>query len=292
MTRMTSVLHFWRLMVIVIVVTLLPSCSSPRRELIAYTTVGGCGWVTSLDGVQSRPTRADLCVYRAKWSPDGKYVLLTVATEFGMSIWVADASGGNPRQVSPEFDAVTGLWLNNHLVLIDAITGGTEPSTINSAKIVNYSLDLRDGTVRVYSRDLQLTVVPITNNRWVTLGNQTGLRLHDLSGDSTPILQGYAIGREAFDISPSGHTMVFFDHRRGDLYQVVLSSDGVSEPIPVYTLDEAVTARVAWSPNEEYVALLDIQGNLFVFDADDFSLVGEFNLGRLDSNGFIWSPHS
>ena len=86
--------------------------------------------------------------------------------------------------------------------------------------------------------------------------------------------------------------MVFFDHRRGDLYQVVLSSDGVSDPIPVYTLDEAVTARVAWSPNEEYVALLDIQGNLFVFDADDFSLVGEFNLGRLDSNGFIWSPHS
>lgn len=282
-----------RLLVFVLVVVLSSSCQNQRQESIAYTTAGGCGGVITLEGVQPS-IETDFCVYRAKWSPNGKRMLLTVMTEFGISVWVANADGTNPRQVSPEFDMVTSTWLNNDFLLIDAITGDTRPSAINSAKLVNYTLDLRDGTVRVYSHDLQLSVVPMAGDQWLTLGNMTGICLQGLEGNTTRILQEYSIDRDAFDISPSGHEIVFFDYDisqiKGHLYKADLKGDNVVEPAPVYTLD--YLARVKWSPDGKYVALLDNQYTLHVLSTTDFSLAGEFDLGRLEDNSFIWSPHS
>jgi Tol biopolymer transport system component len=227
-----------------------------------------------------------------KWSPNGKRMLLTAVTKLGSSIWIADADGSHPRQISPEFDFVTGAWLNDDLLLIDAVSGETQPSTIDDGRLVNYVLDLKDGTVQVYSRDLQLAVVPIVNERWMTLGNRTGLRLHNLESHATPVLQEYYIDRYAFDVSPSGYEMVFFDSNSMCLYKATLEGDNVVDPILVYALDDLVTAGVGWSPDGKYIALLDVLGNLYIFDTSDFSLTGEFDVGGVEDTTFIWSPHS
>jgi hypothetical protein len=218
-------------------------------------------------------------------------MVLIGSTEFGMSVWVANANGTNPRQVSPEFDLATAKWLNDDILLINAILG--DPRSSSTSKVMNHILDLRDGTVRVYSRDLQLSVVPFAGNRWITLGGQTGIRLHNLDGTAMPILQGYSIDHNAFDVSPSGREIVFvsfFNFETHHVYKATLDGDNVVGHTLIYTLD--APAAVKWSPDEKHIALINIQGALHILDTADFSLVGEFDIGGLEDEAFIWSPHS
>lgn len=270
---------------------LLLSCQDQRQDLIAYKPLGNCGRVITLNGIQYDPIEAELCIYQMRWSPNGKYIVLIGSTEFGMSVWVANTDRSNLRQVSSEFDQVTAEWLSDDFLLIDAILG--DPRSLSTSKIMNYTLDLQDGTIHIYSRNLQLRVLPIIGNRWITFDYQDGICLHSLDSDAIPMLQNYSVEHNAFDVSPSGREMVFVSHFDLETYYVytaILNGDNIEEHTLIYTLDAPVAVR--WSPDGKYVALLSIQGALHILDTTDFSLVGEFAVGELEDESFMWSPHS
>jgi WD40 repeat protein len=283
--------HIFQILLSVLLALLTSACQDQKRDLIAYWPLGDCGQIISLDNVQFNPIETDICIYQTQWSPDRKRIVLTGRTEVGMSVWIANTDSSDLRQVSSEFDQVTARWLNNNFLLVNAILG--DPHSASTSTIMNYTLDLRDGTVHIYSRNLQLSIVPFAGNRWLALERFTGMQLYTLGGNTNPILQEYDIDVDAFDVAPAGDEMVFVTNpnlETSHVYRATLNENSVIEHMLVYTLDGL--AAVRWSPNGQYVAVLNIQGDLHIFDATDFSLVNKFDIGGLEDKSFIWSPHS
>lgn len=284
-----AIQHIFQILLSVLLALFTSACQNQKRDLIAYWPLGDCGQIISLDNVQFNPIETDICIYQTQWSSDRKRIVLTGRTEVGMSVWVANTDGSNLRQVSSEFDQVTAKWLNNNFLLVNAILGDPR----STSTIMNYTLDLRDGTVHIYSRNLQLSIVPFAGNRWLTLEKFAGMQLYTLGGSTIPILQEYGIDIDAFDVAPSGDEIVFvanLDLETSHVYRAMLNENSVVEHTLIYTLDDL--AAVRWSPNGQYVAVLNIQGGLHIFDATDFSLVNKFDIGGLEDKSFIWSPHS
>lgn len=281
--------HIFQILISVLLALFTSACQDQKQDLIAYWPLGDCGQIISLDNVQFSFIATDICIYQTQWSPDRKRIVMTGSTGFGMSVWVANTDGSDLRQVSSEFDQVTARWLNNNFLLISAILGDPR----STSTVMNYTLDLRDGTVHIYSRNLQLSIVPFAGNRWLTLERFTGMQLYTLGGNTIPILQEYRIDADAFDVAPAGDEVAFvtyLDLETSQVYRATLNENSVVEPTLIYTLDDLATVR--WSPNGQYVAVLNIQGNLYIFDTTDFSLANEFDIGKLENKHFIWSPHS
>jgi WD40 repeat protein len=162
----------------------------------------------------------------------------------------------------------------------------------------NYTLDLRDNTMNLYSRGFE-DIVPIeSRDCWLAWNGISGLVLHDLAGNAWPLSPRLLpTGTQAFDAAPSGNTIIVCQHSMsGDvlsgLYAASLEPEGIGEASLVYPVEESMCICAKWSPDGRYIALLDNKHILYILDASSFSLLRSFEIGPLVESSFFWSPDS
>ncbi len=272
------------------------SCQNQRgQSLIAYTTDNLEIRTINQDGTEIQNTvDVDFAVSGLKWSPDGTRISFTGTKETGeASIWVADANGSDPQQVSEEFDSIRATWLSNNILITQVITKtGEHHSEWLDA---NYILDLQDGSMRLYSEGPEDVVPFPSGDRWLLRnGYKEGLVLYDLDDTSQSIFTEFVIDPHNFDVSPTGEEIVFCSSSLEDgkivsnVYKSPIEGNNVLEPELVHSLDGCVA--IHWSPKEQIIGILDSQHLLHIFNVATSSVVKEFEIGPLVTDNFIWSP--
>lgn len=285
--------NFWFLIVVFVVLTFCQSKS--EQQLIAYTS-NAQAWVMRPDGTQANlAVKLDFATSGLKWSSDGTQMAFIVTTvPDRKSIWIANSDGSEPRQVSEEFDSIRATWLNNDILITHVIT---EEHQSGVSSFANYTLDLRSGTMRVYSQGPEDVISLPSGDRWIANNGLLGWMLYDPEGSAWTLLPRFMPGPHAFDVSPLDREIVFCNNwlvtikgmPRG-LYKAVIEGNGINEPSLVYPIDDCIC--VHWSPNGKYIALLDNQDKFYILDATTFSLIRVFDIGPLVTSVFRWSPDS
>ncbi|MCP4544288.1 MAG: hypothetical protein GY832_44825 [Chloroflexi bacterium] len=280
--------NLWFLVTVLIV---LASCQGKgEKQLIVYVSDFQT-WVMNPDGTETQlaldisfPTRGIM------WSPDGTRMIFTAnATPNRASLWIANADGSEPHQLSDEFSGA--IWLTNEILIARKFE---EDQNVSS--VANYVFDLRDQTMQLYSYGYE-DIIPFPSSaRWLTLNGFSGFLLHNIDGNTRiPFPRLFPTSAQAFDVAPSEQAIIICHNTtsetsRGGLYRAILDQGELGKPNLVYPLDGCLCVR--WSPDGRYIALLDNQNVLYILDATTFSLLRSFYIGPLITDSFIWSPDS
>jgi dipeptidyl aminopeptidase/acylaminoacyl peptidase len=272
-------------------IVVLSACQSrSEQEWILYS-----GRIENADGTSVLDIETGGTERVAQWSPDGTQIGMLVDVENRGSIWVAKADGSEPRQVSDEFNFTWVTWLNDDLLLTTAFTKG---ESIEQDVYTNYILNLKDGSMQVYSEILEPVIPLPSGDRWLGWGFYSHqVHLYNLDGETQTLFTEFNLDHNRIAVSPSSQEIVLCNQdysknpaRQNGLHKTSLGPNMVSEPEFVYQTDGCTPVR--WSPNGQYVALLDNQNRIHVLDETTFSLVNVLDVGRLQTNTLIWSPDS
>jgi dipeptidyl aminopeptidase/acylaminoacyl peptidase len=271
---------------------LLTCQSQSEQEWIAYI-VGSQARIENADGTLVKEVETGAAEADLQWSPDGSRMSLTVVNGDKASLWIANADGSEPRQVSDKFDFIWGTWLTDDLLITNAVTQGESLAERVNA---NYILDLQDGSMQLYSQEPE-SVVPLSSgNQWLADNAfKVGLQLYDLEGKTWTLFPDFEPDYNQFDVSPSGQEIVLYNSslgndKPGGLYKALLDENNVTEPELLYSIEGGTYVR--WSPNGQYVGLLDRLDNMHLLDGETFSLVRMIDVSPLLESRFTWSPDS
>ena len=289
---------------IILMLALLSCQSGSQQELLVYQCAGQI-WGLDPESMQAHVLEGE---WVRAWSPNGERMKYTMNKWVGPeSLWVANADGSNPYQVSGEFDCIGGVWLGDDLIVGDVITGdrSTGDAFYLWAESRDFIIDLRAGTMRWYAptpqpRDFPLPpaaaeLIPFpSGDGWIETYSK--VYLFDLEGNVQHIFQDYDVDRGGLAVSPSGREIVFLDvaflassQVEAGLYYAQREGNHVTAPVLVYLTP--YLGKLRWSPDGQYVALLDNQNIFHILDARTFELLNQIRIRSVVTN-FIWSPHS
>ncbi len=291
---------FCRYLYIIGCLLALVACSSSSQQAIVYQRDGQI-WAMNPDGTQQHaliPT--NVRAGGPRWSPDGRKVSFTAIMPDGTtSIWIADSNGANPHQVSPNFDSINAIWLNQNMLVTQVVT---DTGRASNNPQTHYILDLRDGTLHEYSSGPEEVVTLPDGKRWLGWNPVSGIiTLYEINAKSQPLFPGYVFsGPTAFDVSPTGEEIVFQGRRNESagselaykIYRARISPDVQSEPQEILPFD--CCAEIHWSPDGKWIALLDQTNQIHIIDAGTNTVKTSFRPGFLTKSGgtFQWSPDS
>jgi WD40 repeat protein len=282
---------------LLVAISILLSCQSQsEQERILYSDFSKIR-IENFDGTSVVDIEMGGIVRIAEWSPSGTQISMVVEEEGRGSIWITKADGSEPYQVNNEFDFTWVTWLSDNLLLATAFTKG---ESVEQDVYTNYILNLQDGSIEMYSERLEPVIPLSSGDRWLGWGFYSHqVHLYNLNGEAKPLFTEFSLTEyNHIDISPSTQEFVFCnqDHysekpvRPNGLYKASLDLNIVPEPEFVYQSDGCLSVK--WSPNGQYIALLDRQNVIHILDGKKFSLVKKVKVEGLLESDFIWSPDS
>jgi Tol biopolymer transport system component len=237
-----------------------------------------------------------------RWSPDGHQVAFNGSSDQGIAVWIANSDGSEPRQVSATYEDIgIRAWLNDHMLLMGIRNPGdpVDPMRLGDPySIVNYILDLRNGSMQPYSESFEEAVPLSSGDRWVAynLYESPGLTIYSLNQAPQEIFVDLDyIDPSHFDVSPSGGEIVacgiLYTNEGTEAASIYRwKVDNATETTRVYALD--FCGPVRWSPDGKFIALLKIDDTLVIFDTDTNTVKYKHPIGPLVSSSFVWSPNS
>jgi Tol biopolymer transport system component len=281
-------------LLLAVILIVVASCRRENGEQWIVYVSDSQTWIVSPDGTRIQlALDLEMSTRGIRWSPDGTRMAFTAGQDPSQAgLWIANADGSDPHEISGELNSAT--WLSDDILIASLLTEKTE----GVFDVANYTFDLRDDVMNLYSQGFE-DVVPIKlRERWLAWNGVSGLVLHDLGGNAWSLSPDLLpTSAHAFDASPSGDMIIVCQHSTsGDVlsgvYAATLEPDGIGEPRLVYPVEEGMCTCARWSPNGRYVAFLDNQHVLYLLDAASFSLLRSFDIGPLTESSFFWSPDS
>jgi Tol biopolymer transport system component/DNA-binding SARP family transcriptional activator len=256
---------------------------SPDGTRIAFSTHDSLFRMSLADGKATLlAVHADHStgLHSLAWSPDSRllaYVLGNVqwlgsGNILGSSIWVVDAAGGGPVQITrDEFLNVSPAWLDRrHLLFVSNRDGPREIYVVEvgprgahgTPRSVPGAADVHSISSSTAARRLVYVRLSLRQNIWAyPLGNSglTSIR------DGLPVTNGNQVIEE-HDVSSDGRWLVYDSNLRGDanIYKVLLGG-GAPVQLTNQTGDEL---GPRWSPDGTEIAYYGALREVFVIPAE------------------------
>jgi Tol biopolymer transport system component len=240
----------------------------------ACSDVGCDIYTANPDGTAVRQVTHDGASFYADWSPDGRRIVYSNAAGDRTSIWIADASGANARQLTPDDPDADNLWprfsADGRLIYYTNCFGfdcdggisairpdgtGQHAITPNSGDSYNIGAPSPDGSRLAFMR-------------WHVNGVKMRIYVKRLTGPrprpeialTPPALEGWAP-----DWSPSGSAVLFssnlFANRpNGAIYELNLDATSHTQQIRKVTRPPF--------PLEDWAGAYSPAGDRIVFTSD------------------------
>ena len=238
----------------------------------------------------SEPTRLtdnDLHESDTSWSPDGRLILFVRASgEGGSDIWVMDANGSNPTNLtnSPLSSDQLPQWSPDGTRIV--FVRGKTHNTDFTPRIFSMNADGSEETVLAENA---------TGPRWSPDGGLIAFRRHTATTPLTLMKSGGEHEHKIdnafdYDWSPDGRQLVFARYAPPNSRQIrVVDADGTNNHSLGRIADHLGTFEILWSPAEDRIAVGagdDDHGFLYVADPDG----GLTRVSSRDPADLAWSP--
>jgi serine/threonine-protein kinase len=231
-------------------------------DVLGWYAEGGDVWTVDLES--GRETQLVSGAFNPSWSPDGSRIAMDAGFTGPHRIWITDAAGRNPRQVTQDSSEVvvhmTPRWSpdGRHLVFRRVLKQRSDILVV----------DLADGRTRWVTRDDVLDVDPVwsPSGRYIYFTSRRGGGLNlwraRVSRDGVPGAGLVQLTTGAGDdlepaVSPDGRRLALSISRiEADLWRLpVAPATGMpaGDPAPVIATTR-VESRGAWSPDGRSIA--------------------------------------
>ena len=237
-----------------------------------------------------------------RWSPDGRWIAFQRGDSIRFDIFVAPASGGNPRQLTHDNNQMSGFaWLPDSAhIIYSSSRGGTMPYL---PTLGLWQVTLQDGSVRrVTSGEASYMSPDISKSGAILVSRlklQTDIWKFPVDGSPTEnVRRGVRVTRQTGQVltptvSPDGKEVAFLSDSGGhaNLWVVNTESRGLRQITHEREPRVAVGVPV-WSPVGRTIAFVSSRGNqgltfgVWLVDSDGSNLRNLANPGL----GPAWSP--
>jgi Tol biopolymer transport system component len=237
-----------------------------------------------------------------RWSPDGRWIAFQRGDSIRFDIFVAPATGGEPRQLTHDNDMMSGFaWLPDSTgIVYSSSRGGSMPYL---PPLSLWKVALRDGSVRqVTSGDASYMTPDISKSGAILVSRmklQTDIWKFPVDGLPTEnVRRSVRVTRQTGEVltptaSPDGKEIAFLSDSGGHAnLWVVNTGSGALRQI-THERDPKVAVGVPmWSPAGHEVAFVSSRGNqgltfgVWLVDSDGSNLRNVANPGL----GVAWSP--
>jgi Tol biopolymer transport system component/tRNA A-37 threonylcarbamoyl transferase component Bud32 len=278
--------------------------SAPNRRLepgdvLGSYNEGGDVWL--IDVASGRETQIIANAFNPAWSPDGSRLAVDAGTSGPQRIWVTDAQGRNPRQVSNDSSEVvvhmSPRWSGDGRRIVYR--------RIQQQKSDIVTVDVANGTTIWVTNDDVVDANPVwsPSGRFIYFSSPRGGGLNlwrvGVSPEGAPTSPPEQLTTGAGDdlelaVSPDGKRLAFSISRiEADLWRLPLDPatgrpTGNPEPVVVST---RVDSRGAWSPDGQSIAFnSDRQGDMNLYVRDAGGTVRQVTHGPGGDYQPDWSP--
>ncbi|MBK5298947.1 MAG: serine/threonine-protein kinase [Vicinamibacteria bacterium] len=237
-----------------------------------------------------------------RWSPDGRWIALQRGDSIRFDIFVAPATGGQPRQLTHDNNMMSGLaWLPDSTgIVYSSSRGGTMPYL---PTLGLWHVTLRDGSVRrVTSGETSYVSPDISKSGTVVVSRmrlQTDIWKFPVDGPPAEnVRRGVRVTRQTGQVltptaGPGDKEVAFLSDSGGhaNLWVVNTESGGLRQITHERDPNVAVGVPV-WSPGGRGIAFVSSRGNqgltfgVWLVDSDGSNLRNIVNPGL----GPAWSP--
>jgi serine/threonine protein kinase len=237
-----------------------------------------------------------------RWSPDGRWIAFQRGDSIRFDIFVAPATGGEPRQLTHDNDMMSGFaWLPDSTgIVYSSSRGGSMPYL---PPLSLWKVALRDGSVRqVTSGEASYMTPDISKSGAILVSRmklQTDIWKFPVDGLPTEnVRRSVRVTRQTGEVltptaSPDGKEIAFLSDSGGHAnLWVVNTGSGALRQI-THERDPKVAVGVPmWSPAGHEVAFVSSRGNqgltfgVWLVDSDGSNLRNVANPGL----GVAWSP--
>jgi eukaryotic-like serine/threonine-protein kinase len=266
-------------------------------ELVAATTDG------SRSDVIAEFAPATYYLY-PRWSPDGKWVAFQRGDSVRFDVFVAPATGGEPRQLTRDNNMMSGFaWLPDSTgIVYSSSRGGTMPYL---PTLGLWLVTLRDGNVRRITSGESSYVSPDISRSGAILVSRMKLQtdIWKFPVDGSPaenVRRGVRVTRQTGQVltptaSPRDHEVAFLSDSGGHANLWVVNTESGQLRQVTHERDPSVAMGVpVWSPDGRAIAFVSSRGNqgltfgVWLVDPDGSNLRNVANPGL----GPAWSPDS
>jgi serine/threonine protein kinase len=237
-----------------------------------------------------------------RWSPDGRWIAFQRGDSIRFDVFVAPATGGEPRQLTRDNNMMSGFaWLPDSTgIVYSSSRGGTMPYL---PTLGLWQVALRDGSVRrVTSGETSYVSPDISRTGAILVGRmklQTDIWKFPVDGLPTEnVRRGVRVTRQTGQVltptaSPGDKEVAFLSDSGGhaNLWVVNTESGGMRQI--THERDPNVALGVpVWSPDGHAIAFVSSRGNqgltfgVWLVDPDGSNLRNVANPGL----GPAWSP--
>jgi Tol biopolymer transport system component len=237
-----------------------------------------------------------------RWSPDGRWIAFQRGDSIRFDVFVAPATGGEPRQLTHDNDMMSGFaWLPDSTgIVYSSSRGGTMPYLPTMGL---WQVALRDGSVRrVTSSETSYESPDISRSGAVVVSRlrlQTDIWRFPVSGPPAEnTRRGVRVTRQTGQVltptaGPGDKEVAFLSDSGGHAnLWIVNAADGALRQI-THERDPNVALGVpVWSPDGRAIAFVSSRGNpgltfgVWLVDPDGSNLRNIANPGL----GPAWSP--
>ncbi|MCP4370252.1 MAG: hypothetical protein GY797_19380 [Deltaproteobacteria bacterium] len=264
-----------------------------QREVVVYGFDGKI-WQMNLDGTNNEIiVETDFPVSWPKVSPDSSQILMIGRKENKMSLWVAGFQGEDIRQISSDFDAISGYWINSTTLLVSITTD----TGLEYGNPENYFvLDINSNNMEPYPDSFEGGIGKIIPSKesWVT-SFDGGLTLHNLNEKPQFLFPDWVIATgKGYEISPSGQEIIFqgrpLSSSSEDIeYNIYRGSLDINQE-PEKILEKECCVDFYWSPDEQKIVLFSSNNdNVTVINSQTYETLLIFNLDINIQEKYDWS---
>jgi serine/threonine protein kinase len=238
-----------------------------------------------------------------RWSPDRRWIAFQRGDSIRFDVFVAPATGGEPRQLTRDNDMMSGFaWLPDSTgIVYSSSRGGTMPYL---PTLGLWQVTLRDGSVRrITSGETSYMSPDISKSGAIVVGRmrlQTDIWKFPVDGlPAENVRRGVRVTQQTGQVltptaSPGDKEVAFLSDTGGHANLWVVNESGGLRQI-THERDPNVTLGVpVWSPDGHAIAFVSSRGNqgltfgVWLVDSDGSNLRNVANPGL----GPAWSPDS
>ena len=239
-----------------------------------------------------------------RWSPDGKWIAFQRGDSVRFDVFIAPATGGEPRQVTRDNNMMSGFaWLPDSTgIVYSSSRGGTMPYL---PALGLWLVTLRDGNVRRISSGESSYVTPdVSRSGAVVVGRmrlQTDIWKFPVDGSPADnVRRGVRVTRQTGQVltptaNPRDPEVAFLSDSGGHANLWVVNTESGQLRQLTHERDPNVAMGVpVWSPDGRAIAFVSSRGNqgltfgVWLVDPDGSNLRNVANPGL----GPAWSPDS